>query len=155
MSSNDKQQEVAAALIRQVALQFSMATSVFRAGAERVTLAVSLAMVGVAAAVNDLVDRDKKQSVKNEIGGRTTVPNGDDILFGCLFTANCAHFDSEGGMGIEFSHDNLIKALDTFKEMTGRSYEDSLDPHLLQRINETRSSALSGLNDNNSKFLPH
>src|SRR6266852_4463033 len=152
MTANDKKQEIANALIRNVAIQYSMTTGAFRNGAERVTLAISLAMVGVAAACNDLIDRDKKQTVTNDIGGKTIVPNGDDILFTCLFIANCAHFDSTGGMGIEFNHENLIKSLDTFKEMTGLSYEDNLDPHLLERINETRSNAISGLNDNNSKF---
>jgi len=138
--SDKQQQEIATLICRNVAEQFSLASRACSDSAEACTLATSLTLVGVTATAMYITKV-----------GNDNPPNNDDVLFTCLFVANSVCFNDDGAALVEFETSNVVKTLQMFWDITGRSFEPGLNEGLLRRVNDSRQKAEAAMAD---KFRP-
>lgn len=133
---NSNHQEIATLVCRNIAEQFSLASQACSDSAEACTLATSLTLVGITATAMYLtkVANDKP-------------PSNDDVLFTCLFVANSVCFNDDGAALVEFEVSNVIKTLQMFWDITGRSFEPALNESLLRRVNDSRQKAEAAMAD--------
>jgi hypothetical protein len=124
-----------------VTQQLVAAHPLFSGGGERVTLDCSVAMIGITSA---------SISLSKFQGDGPHVPTNDHILFTCLYISNAATFRKDGVLAIEYETSNVIRTLDQFKDMTGRSFEPLLDETLLASVQEAREQART-----NTQFTPN
>lgn len=141
-----KQNEVAAALCHTMTQHYMLAQNCFPEAGQKTTLAMSVGMVGVSAMAALLT----KKAINNKY-----VPTVDHIQFACMFLANSASFTEDGGLLVEFDLANVVKTLDQFKEMTGRSFEPELNKQLLEMIQDQRNLADKAFSGEMEKFRPH
>jgi hypothetical protein len=145
MNKHAMQQEIAITVVNHVAQQLSMGLNVFQDGREKVTFCTSVSMVGVAASAIQLTETG------SEIA---PIPDEDMVLFACLYTANASSFNGEGGLFIEFDIGNVIKTMEQFQQLTGRSYEGRLDKSLMDKVRQGRKNASEAFTGDFSKFRP-
>jgi type 1 fimbria pilin len=145
MSDEDqeKRTDVANHACQGVAKMFNMAARAFDDPGEIATLAMSITVVGITATAAYLT---KKGKVGNA--------DDDEILFTCLFVANSCAFSDAGSAMVEFNFTNIIKTLEQFQTMTGKSFEDKLNTSLLECVNAERNKAATAFHDEMTKFLP-
>ena len=150
---NQKRQEVANQLSRAVSTQLGMTLTVFEDPGQKVTCSSSVAMIGVATTASLLCDTTKAQII---IDGKSAfVPTPAHVLFASLFVANSSEFYKNGGLAVEFEFNNIIQSLDQFQTLTGRSFEQMLNPSLLERIQELKTQTAELSRGEMSKFMPH
>ncbi len=123
----ERKTELAQQLCKTTAEIFNRVSRMFDEPGESLTIVASVNLVGVTTVVMFLSE-----------DGREAPPTNDDILFACLYIASSCSFKDNGTALIEFDILNLIKILDQFHQLTGRSYERRLNRSLLDRVNEAR-----------------
>ena len=147
MDLKQKQNKLAGILTRGIIEQYKMTCSVFQEASQRLTLAMGVAMVGVTATCQ-LVNKD----------GLASSPDRDEILFACLLISNSVEFmphdASNDALVVEFSFDNIIKTIDQFHDITGRSIESHLNENLVKEATEMKVKATEALQGNLSQFKP-
>lgn len=139
--STDIQQKIAEVLCGNIAQQLTMSHSAFNGGGERLTLNASVAMIGITATAVSLGEFEPN------VSARLT---HDHVLFSCLYTANASNYNRDGTLAVEFEISNVIKTLDQFQMMTGRSFEPLMDKSLLESVQEAREKAATS-----TQFTPH
>src|SRR5216684_698417 len=127
MTNQEKKNEIAHKLCKTVAERFRVAARIFDDPGESVTLVASISLVGVTQVAMFL-----------EEDGMEAPPTNDDILFACLYIASSCAFRDNGTAVVEFDILNIVKILDHFHQLTGRSYERRINRSLLDRVNELR-----------------
>lgn len=133
-------QEIATLVCQNVATQFGIASQSCSDASDACTLATSLTLVGITATAMYVTKTSHDKP-----------PSNDDILFTCLFVANSVCFNDHGAALVEFEISNVIKTLQMFWDITGRSFESDLNPTLLQRVNDSRQKAEAAMAN---KFRP-
>lgn len=141
------QQKVASTIVDATAKQLAFGLPFFQDGGGKVTFCTSVAMVGVAATATHLTEVEGKEPGK-------IVPDADMVQFACLYLANASSFSPNGELLIEFCLDGVIKTLDQFQQMTGRSYEGRLDKSLMEKVRQGRKNASEAFTGDFSKFRP-
>lgn len=145
MNIKEKQQEIAGVLTKAIIGQYKSATVVFPEPGQCLTLAMGVAMVGVTATCQLVL--------KN---GVEDTPDRDEILFACLLVSNSVEFtgvnEDTDALVVEFSFDNIVRTIDQFRDITGRSIEDHLNESLVHEVNEMKAKAVETLQ--NSPFKP-
>lgn len=145
MNIKEKQNEIAGVMTRAMIEQYKTAAVIFPDPGQRLTLAMGVAMVGVTATCQ-LVLKD----------GVACTPDRDEIMFGCLLISNSVEFmehdTANDALVVEFSLDNIIKTIDQFRDITGRSIEDHLNESLVHEVNEMKAKAVETLQ--HSPFKP-
>lgn len=143
MSSDKTQQEIATIVCKNVATQYSMACRAFPEPAEAVTLAASITLVGITATSIYLTQK-----------GPDVPPDNDDVLFTCLFLSNAVSFNDAGAALVEFDIPCVIKTLQMFWDITGRSFEPAMNESLRERVINNRNKAAEALQGDLNKFRP-
>lgn len=131
MKNQEDKNELAQELCKSVAEKFRSATRVFDDPGEGITLTASVSLVGVAAVSMFLGP--------NGPNGSAAPPTNDDILFASLYISSSCSFAGNGTAMVEFDIMNVVKILDQFHQLTGRSYERRMNESLLDRVNEVRN----------------
>jgi len=124
-----------------------MACIAFPEPGQRFTLAMGVAMIGVAATCQLVIKEGLKET-----------PRRDDLLFACLLISNSAEFISNDTLtdvlAVEFSFDNISKTIDQFRDITGRSIEDHLNKSLVEAINDMKTKAVDAFQGDLNQFKP-
>jgi hypothetical protein len=128
MKNQEDKNELAQELCKSVAEKFRSAALVFDDPGEGITLIASVSLVGVVAV-----------SIFLGPSGNAAPPTKDDILFASLYISSSCSFAGNGTAKVEFDIMNVVKVLDQFHQLTGRSYERRINESLLDRVNEIRN----------------
>jgi hypothetical protein len=143
----EKQQMIAVQMASGMAQMLHVTQAMFPEPGEKETLFMSASMIGISALA--------AITAKSVGHGNQYIPTQDHILFASLMTANAVEFDRDGELKVEFDIANVIKAMDQFKEMTGRSFDELMNDSLLGSVNAERNKALSSVSNSLSKFMPN
>jgi len=122
MNQRETQQRIASALCRNITVQYNVASLAFKDAGEQTTLAMSVAMLGVAATC-----LTASKATPN------SPPTSDQLLFTCLLIHNSVEFQGDT-LAVEFAWDHVQKTIDQFRDITGRSCEETLNPSLLEAL---------------------
>lgn len=142
--SKEVQTKVAAGLVNSIGKMVMAATPFFKEDpGELCTMYMSSAAVGVAAACMNMTKATP---------GRP--PSDDEMQFSCLVLSNALAFSKDGTLVVGWEPVAILKALDQFKLLTGRSFEDKLNVSLLDVINDERTKANASMKGEMSKFMP-
>lgn len=146
MDLKQKQNEIAGVLTHAIINQYKAASVAFEEPGHRLTLAMGVAMVGVTAA-HQLVVKDA-----------TKTPDRDELLFTCLLISNSVEFtdadEHRDALIVEFSFDNIIKTIEQFRDITGRSIEDRLNESLVQEVRDLKAKAVEAMQGDLTQFKP-
>src|SRR6266481_6029944 len=118
MNVDKTQQKIASLLCNNTAEQYSVASLAFPDAGARTTLAMSIAMVGISATC-----------LTTSKATPTIPPTSDQLLFTCLLIHNSVEFQGDT-LAVEFAWDHVQKTIDQFRDITGRSCEETLNPSL-------------------------
>lgn len=146
---HQKNAEQAANAIAEV---IADAASFYREPPQRLTFLLSTTLPGLMGAI---------QGSCKDATERNFSPNNDHLLFVCLLVANVTsrvrgggeNGDSVGYM-VEYSIDNIVKTLEMFQELTGRSFEPMMNESLLAVVNGCRNEAKAAFSGDLNKFSP-
>lgn len=142
----EKQNEIVGVLTRAIIGQYKAACIAFPEPGQRLTLAMGTAMVGITAS-HQLIVRDAESA-----------PTRDELLFTCLLISNSAEFtdfnDQKDALIVEFSFDNIVKTIQQFRDITGRSIEDRLNESLVQEVQAMKAKAMDAFVNDLTQFRP-
>jgi hypothetical protein len=149
MKRQETQQEMAEILAKGVAKQLALSMHAFPEPNERLTLCMSTALVGLMGAIQGVSQWDNIEKF---------VPTDDHVLFVCLLVSNSVYSVGNTSMGhgfaVEYDVAHILRAMDQFKDLTGRSFEPMMNRSLVAIINEARKQAASSVPNTMGKFLP-
>jgi len=147
MDIKQKQNEIAGLLTSAMINQYKTASIAFPDPGARLTLAMGVAMIGVSATCQLVIEDGLKE-----------VPDRDELLFACLLISNSAEFVSNDtltdALAVEFNFENIVKTIDQFHDITGRSIEEHLNKSLVEEVNRTRAKAMDAFVDDLNQFKP-
>lgn len=128
------------------------AASFYREPPQRLTFLLSTTLPGLMGAI---------QGSCKDATEKYFSPNNDHLLFVCLLVANTTsrvHGAGENGESVgymvEYSIDNIVKTLEMFQELTGRSFEPLLNESLLTVVTTVRDEAKAAFTGDLNKFSP-
>ncbi len=142
MNQSESQQKIASALCNNIIQQYNVASLAFPDAGERTALAMSVAMVGITAACSGLAKYGNK------------VPTTDQLLFTSLLIHNSVEFQRDDVLAVGFAYENILKTLDQFREITGRSCEGTLNPSLLEALADWKKKNNATFPDGLQQFRP-
>ncbi len=138
MNTNQKQQKIAQVITDSMISSYKLASAVFPGPAGQLTLSMGMAMVGITASAQLVLKH-----------GVNKVPDRDGVLFACLLIANSAEFanvdEHNDALAVEFSFDHVLRTIDQFREITGRSIEGHLNESLIEEVNIRRAKAAEAI----------
>lgn len=150
MNMNSIQQKTAETIASNFADQIGMASQIYRDPASRLAFLLSTTLPGIMGAIGGLA----KDGTDPDFAA-----TGDHVTFTCLLVANATtrvgNIDGKGqGFMVEYSIESIVKTLEQFKDMMGRSFEPMMNESLLEVINKVRSETAEAFTGNLGVFRP-